>query len=293
MPLPDEVAKRVEWLVDGVGVVAPPQGHPGATSMLIDDGDVVLIDAGLAPAQSRALAPHVDLVVLSHCHARHTLAAVDFDAVWAPREEAAALEGVQSYLDTYGVAASDQDIVAGDLRRIGYKASQLTKKIDEGGILRLGSYEWHFLATPGHSPGHLSFLEPERHILFAGDLDAAPPWYGLPASDPTELERTAMALVDVPVAHLVLSHEAPMRRGIKPMFRDMAETIHHRDRLIHGLLERPHSLDELASAGHLSGTKPATELERYHEHIMVEKHLARLLERDFVHARQDGRFEAT
>jgi len=132
---------------------------------------------------------------------------------------------------------------------------------------------------------------PERHILFAGDLDGeGPPWYGYPTSDPTELERTATTLSDVPVAHYLTSHSPPRKRGIKPMLRDMAETIRARDRQVLQAIESPRTLDELADLGLFLG-KPADPLKRYHERVMLEKHLARLLERDFAHARQDGRYQ--
>ena len=139
----------------------------------------------------------------------------------------------------------------------------------------------------------LALLDPERHFLFAADLDGeSPAWYGYPASDPSDLERTAAMLADVPVALLMTSHAAPRRRGIKPLFRAMSESIRERDRRILAALEHPRSLDELADLGLCSG-KPATPLARYHERVMVEKHLARLMEKDFAAARQDGRFQRT
>jgi len=130
-----------------------------------------------------------------------------------------------------------------------------------------------------------------RHILFAADVGADDaPWYGYPTSDPSELERTASTLADVPVAILVSSHAEPRKRGIKPLFRQMADTIRERDRKILAALEHPRSLDELADMGLCMG-KPATPIARYHERVMVEKHLARLMEKDFAAARQDGRFQ--
>ena len=57
-----------------------------------------------------------------------------------------------------------------------------------------------------------------------------------------------------------------------------------------GNSERIDKLDERADKGLFLG-KATNTLQRYHERVMVEKHLARLMERDFAMARQDGRFQ--
>ena len=291
MPLPAELARTLDWVADGVALVKPAEGH-GAASLLLDEGgDVVLVDAGLPAAQRRRLAPHVDVCLLTHCHVAHSLGAHDFREVWAPKAEANALLGAEDYLQTYEVARRDRDLVASAIRKAGYEPSPVAKRISGQSILQLDRHEWHVLPAPGHSPGHVVLLEPQRHILFAGDLDGdSPPWYGLPSSDPTDLERTATSLVDVPVALLLSSHGEPRRRGIKPLFRQMAETVRERDRAILAALATPRTLDELTSIGLLWG-KPETPLARYHERVMAEKHLARLLEKELVHARQDGRYQ--
>lgn len=292
MPLTDALRATIEWHAEGVGTIHPPAGHAGAASLVIDEGgEVVLVDAGLAPAQRRKLAPHVDVCILTHCHVAHAHGAHDFREVWAPKAEARALLSAQDFLETYEVARRDRDLVSGALRAAGYEPAAVAKKLQPGGILRLARHEWHLLHVPGHSPGLMALLEPERHILFIADMDHdGAAWYGFPNSDPTALEQSALTLVDVPVALLVPSHGQPRRRGIKPMFRAIAESVRERDRRLLAVLEKPRSLDELVDMGICAG-KPMAPHERYHERIMVEKHLARLMEKDFAAARQDGRFE--
>lgn len=294
MPLPPDARSLVEWVADGVGLVAPPAGYPGATSLVVDEGgDVLLVDAGLPAPLRRKLAPHVDVCLLTHCHVPHSHGAHDFKEVWAPREEARAMMGIEDFLQTYEVSRRDRDLVASSLRAGHYEPSPVHKHVRPGGIIKLDKHEWHLVAAPGHSRGMLALLEPQRHYLFAPDLDGeGSPWYGYPASDPSDLERTATTLADVPVAILLTSHAAPRKRGIKPLFRGMAEAIRERDRRILAALEHPRGLDELADLGICRG-KPTTPLARYHERVMVEKHLARLMERDFAAARQDGRFQRT
>lgn len=293
MPLPPSLDVPMERVAEGVFLLTPPPGYPGAASMLLDEGgDVVLVDAGLDPATRRKLAPHVDVCFLTHCHAPHSHGARDFREVWAPKAEARAMLGVEDYLQTYGVARRDHDIVAGALRKTGYEPAHVHKQFRAGGLLKFAKSEWRIVATPGHSPGAVALLDDARHILFAADHDGeSPPWYGYPASDPSELERTAMMLADVPVAILLTSHQPMKKRGIKPLFRQMAESIRERDRRVLAALQAPRTLDELTDSGVL-GEAPPDAVARYHLRVMVEKHLARLMEKDFVAARQDGRFMA-
>lgn len=291
MPLPPDLGAPIEWVAEGVGLIAPPSDYPGAASMILHEGsDVLLVDAGLDPATRRKLSPHVDVCLLTHCHAPHAHGARDFREVWAPKAEARALLGVEDFLQTYGVARRDHDLVASGVRKSGYEPSPVHRPFRAGGLVKLDESEWRIVAAPGHSPGHVVLLDDKRHILFAGDLDGeGDPWYGYPTSDPSELERTATMLAETPVAILLTSHRAPRKRGIRPLFRGMADAIRDRDRQVLQALEAPRTLDELTDMGVL-GAKPTDPLGRYHQRVMVEKHLARLLEKDFAAARQDGRF---
>lgn len=294
MPLPPDLGVPIEWLAEGAGLISPAAGYQGAASLIIDEGaDVLLVDAGLDPATRRKLAPHVDVCLLTHCHAPHAHGARDFREVWAPKAEARAMGGVEDFLHTYGVGRRDHDLVATSLRKASYEPSPVHKQFRAGGLLKFDNSEWKLLATPGHSPGMVALLDEKRHILFAGDLDGeGAPWYGYPTSDPSDLERTAMMLADVPVAILATSHYPSRKRGIKPLFRGMAERIRELDRAVLAALESPKSLDELTDMG-LLGPKVTDPFLRYHQRVMVEKHLARLMEKDFAAARQDGRFMKT
>jgi hypothetical protein len=96
-------------------------------------------------------------------------------------------------------------------------------------------------------------------------------------------------LAETPIAILATSHFPSRKRGIKPLFRSMVESIRERDRAILFAMETPRSLDELTDMA-LLGPKATDPLQRYHQRVMVEKHLARLMEKDLAAARQDGRF---
>lgn len=292
MPLPPEAVRGVQWLADGVGLL-PAAGAPGAPAslLLVSGDDAVLVDAGLPAEQLRALREHVQVCLLTHCHVAHARGAGDFPAVWAPRDEARALHSLDEYVSVYGVSRRDRDLVLDSARKAGYAPVPVKRRLQAGSVLRVGEHEWELLPAPGHSQGMMVLHDPKRHIVFAADLDGdGPPWYGWPSSDPTDLEATLLTLSDIPTAIYATSHGAPRKRGIKPMLRGMAEQIRERDRQLLAALEHPRSLDELAELGLFLG-RSADPMHRYHERVMVEKHLSRLLEKDFAHARQDGRFQ--
>lgn len=75
----------------------------------------------------------------------------------------------------------------------------------------------HVLHTPGHTPGHLAFLWPERGILFAGDAIAtypelSPGWPAFnlnPAQHRSSLER--MAQLNAPI--VAVGHGEPITTG--------------------------------------------------------------------------------
>ena len=45
-----------------------------------------------------------------------------------------------------------------------------TLLLRDGDVLDLGGRRLHVIHTPGHSPGHCCFYEPERRFLYSGDL---------------------------------------------------------------------------------------------------------------------------
>ena len=82
-----------------------------------------------------------------------------------------------------------------------------TRLLQEGDVLSLGGREVAALHTPGHSPGHLCFWEPDRGWLYTGDL-----LYGgkldmfYPTTDPGEFYRSVQRVAALPVKRLLPGH---------------------------------------------------------------------------------------
>lgn len=292
MALPPDAGKHVTWVDEGIGIVEGEEG--GAASLLVDDGDVILVDAGMSDEAARALAPHVSLLLLTHAHLSHARRAHRFDRVWAPRAEARALRDADSYCETFGVGRAERGLVRQWLATAEYQPARVEKQYRPGGTLLLPRTEWQLVPAAGHSPGSVALYEKKRRILFAGDLGPAPgaPQYGWPTADVEELENTLKRLGELEVELLLASHAAPRRRGAKQVFRDLAAAIRQRDATFYDALETPRTVQELVDLARIQGEAISRDpLARWQERVMVEKHLNRLLARGLAFARQDGRYE--
>lgn len=111
-----------------------------------------------------------------------------------------------------------------------------TRLLADGDIIDLGGRAVAALHTPGHSPGHLCFWEPERGFLFTGDLvykDMLLAWY--PSTDPeaylASLEKiAALRAKRVFPAH----HSLDIQPEILGRMRDALRKLKAEGRLRHG-----------------------------------------------------------
>jgi glyoxylase-like metal-dependent hydrolase (beta-lactamase superfamily II) len=109
--------------------------------------------------ESNKLIPR--LLLNTHCHVDHVLGNFFVSqkynlAVQTSEIEEAQLRSVKLYAPVYGFAS--------------YQESTIGKYLKEGDILMFGKSELSVLFVPGHSPGHLAFLNLEQKICLAGDV---------------------------------------------------------------------------------------------------------------------------
>lgn len=64
-----------------------------------------------------------------------------------------------------------------------------TMELDTDTEIRFGTNTFQVLFTPGHTPGHVSFFEPNEHVLFDGDVlfDGGIGRTDIPGGDPTAI----------------------------------------------------------------------------------------------------------
>ncbi len=81
--------------------------------------------------------------------------------------------------------------------------------LQDGDRLDLGGREIHVIHTPGHSPGHCCFYEPERGYLFSGDLVYQGCLYAFyPTTDPLLFYRSVQRIQNYDVDKILPGHHA-------------------------------------------------------------------------------------
>ncbi|MEV0624313.1 MBL fold metallo-hydrolase [Nonomuraea wenchangensis] len=77
----------------------------------------------------------------------------------------------RALLERCGVPATTLDELAGASMMIRHMVSMARpdRLVEDGDDLGLPGWDLRAIWTPGHSPGHLCFVSPERRVLFSGD----------------------------------------------------------------------------------------------------------------------------
>lgn len=131
------------------------------------NGIAVVIDPGAEGrrigARIRELGLDLKAILITHAHYDHTMAA------WTLKQEC----GGRIYLNPedqslllqviFGLAARFRP----EIRPV--SPDQVDAALKEGDLLEFGSIRIHVLATPGHTPGHVSFSLPAEGMVFSGD----------------------------------------------------------------------------------------------------------------------------
>lgn len=326
--LPENLRRHVTWLDEEVGILpaapglaepeqprpgprrgprparaeGPPPGPPWpmSHSLVVDDGDVLLVNAGIPADLAEAFAPEVDVLLLTHTHVDHTLRAGRFERVWAPAAESEALASADGFCHVHGVQRADRNVVREWLANEDYEPVSVARAYQPGGVVRLASTSWHMITIPGLSPGYTMMYEPERRILYAPAIEGishgvAAPFYGFPSSDLEGVEALIERLGEFEIAQLAGSLAPVRKRGIWHLLKALPLKLRERETRVLEAFEKPASIAEITERGVIGARqvregKPVA-IAEYWERTMADKHVANLLERDLIAARQDGRFE--
>ena len=231
-------------------LVENPMWPSSANVFLVPDLDgFSLIDVGCGgmAAADRLLAglarfghnlDDLHTVVLSHAHPDHMgalawiLESARPRVLIHPRDRASALDP-ENLTDSFDIPlarrASGQgplsDLARGfDLLRFFEQsgcamcAAAEVEEMAEGEEIRLGALRFEVFHTPGHAPGHVSFFEPDRKILLAGDVvGQVPAWYTPSSGGVIGYLRSLAVLETLPAETVLPSHG--------PIFHDLAEAV--------------------------------------------------------------------
>ena len=158
---------------------------------LIEDQDgLTVVDAGIGSAADKIVAQlqaaehrprDVRRILVTHAHPDHVgglcrLQELTGARVIAPAVERAVIEGSEP------TPVTPPERLSGIARWLGRPGTQLDatrvdQAVDEGDRLPEVMGGLRVIATPGHSPGHVAYWQPQRRILFCGDVVVN--WLGL------------------------------------------------------------------------------------------------------------------
>jgi glyoxylase-like metal-dependent hydrolase (beta-lactamase superfamily II) len=223
----------------------------------------------------------VDQVWLSHWHEDH-IRYVNLFAECPLRiseRDFPPLTDINIFLDWYGLKE-------GYLRELweremldnnNYRPKKDAHFIKDKETINLGSLEVQVIATPGHTPGHLSFFFPDEEILFLGDYDLTSfgPWYGDVYSSIEQTLESIHKLKIIPARKWIASHNTGLFQENPGILWDNYENVvYQREERIINFLDKPQTLDEIVSAWLIYGRpREPKEFFEFNERALVGKHI--------------------
>jgi glyoxylase-like metal-dependent hydrolase (beta-lactamase superfamily II) len=230
--------------------------------------------------------PGVNTIWLSHWHEDHITHLDLFDDIplLMSERDAAALSGVEAFLDAYGMEfEEDREHWRSILKRdFHFEPREPSGFLKEGDVLRFDQVAVEVISTPGHTPGHLSFFFREPGVLFLGDYDLSRfgPWYGDRESSIAQTIESVNRLRSYPARVWLTGHEAGLfEQNPGEIWDRYLGVISKREEKLLAFLEQPRSLEEVVGAWIVYGRarEPKAFFE-WGERALMKKHLKMLLE---------------
>ena len=283
------------------GVTLIPGGNGGrfpySHSILLEGDGRILLDTGSDRKRLRELAREgIDLVIFTHYHRDHVYYAHIFEEYPKAAHflDAPALESVDAFLEYTGFQVNSNQMKESARLFRDIKPIALDRLLHNGETLDLGKVRLKLLHTPGHTPGHSSFLINDD-LLFAGDLDLSRfgPWYGNVKSSLEDIIHSIKRLQELQPPRVVTSHSHSrvVTENISEKFQKYYEVIEERDRIILDLLQRrPAYLNELVGQQVIYRNYHNNENIYRFERSMIYHHLCRLEKQKQVALDDQGRY---
>ncbi len=242
----------------------------------------VLIDVGmgaenLAPVKEMG----VDLLILTHCHIDHRLTRNEIldVPVWCHESEANFLKDREYFYTSIGLKRSGLELSGLFDFAHGVFDTEIDHRLVDGERIELGGITLETIHTPGHTPGHIAFFNPEHDLLFSGDIDLTPfgPFYGHDFADISDFLASIEKLRQIEAKMVISGHAGPFNGNLPERFKEYGEVIHSRDRLLLKKLRQPKSIEDFKGSNLFYKAYPDfPDLIRWFELVHIEKHLMRL-----------------
>jgi glyoxylase-like metal-dependent hydrolase (beta-lactamase superfamily II) len=226
----------------------------------------------------------IDQVWLSHWHEDHMgfLNLFDNCVLRLSERDFPPLTDMEIFMDWYGITDKQLREIWKNimLNNFNYRPQQKALFLRDEEIIDIGSLTVQVIATPGHTPGHLSFFFPDEEILFLGDYDLTSfgPWYGDVYSSIDETIKSIHRLKSIPARRWIASHNTGLfEKNPGTLWDDYEKIIYQREEKIINFLQEPKTLEEIISAWLIYGRpREPKEFFEFNERALVSKHIEHL-----------------
>lgn len=262
-----------------------------------DNLRVVLDPASSLAKLTRLKKEGVNQVWLSHWHEDHIHYMNLFEraTVWISKRDFPPLTDLNIFMNWYGLLGREQrgyweKIM---LEEFDFQPRRTACFIEDDQLIDLGGLTVQVVATPGHTPGHLSFYFPEEELLFLGDYDLTSfgPWYGDVASSIEDTIQSIHRLKKIPARRFVVAHNTGVYEENPGPLWDLYESvIYERELKLLAALEKPKTLEEICACWIIYGKpRQPKEFFEFNEKVMIGKHLEYALQKGQI-VQEGGRY---
>jgi hydroxyacylglutathione hydrolase len=264
--------------------------YPFSHSLYLDGENIrVIIDPACSLQKLTDLKQKkgVDQVWLSHWHEDHISYLNLFnDCILRVSErDFPPLTDIDIFMDWYGIKEDSLRQIWKHvmLENFNYRPKKDALFIKDDETINLGSLAVQVIATPGHTPGHLSFFFPDEELLFLGDYDLTSfgPWYGDVYSSIEQTIKSIHKLKNIPARRWVASHNTGLfENNPGKLWEDYENVIYQREEKIMNFLNEPRTLEQILSAWLIYGKpREPKEFFEFNEHALIRKHIDYLEQR--------------
>jgi glyoxylase-like metal-dependent hydrolase (beta-lactamase superfamily II) len=202
------IAQNVHQISAPVGEIEPRFNAPTVNVYLVTGRErAALIDSGLGVGDLRAevgaLTSLPCIVLNTHAHWDHVGGNARFDKTAIHELEAQSLAQEPNMAAIRKVMEAPRARAAlppsFDPAEYRIRVTPPTRILHDGDLVDLGDHTLEVLHIPGHSPGHVAYLDAANGLLFTGDTACLSPIYACFAgSDPAALADSAKRMAALP-----------------------------------------------------------------------------------------------
>lgn len=229
--------------------------------------------------------PGVREVWLTHWHEDHFVHLDLFDdlPLRVSELDAPPLTDLDLFMDAYGMEGEEERETWRFImeEQFHFRPRRPNRFLRGGEIIELRTGAVEVMATPGHTPGHLSLFFQPQEMLLLGDYDLTKfgPWYGDRESSIHETIASVGRLRDVPAKIWVASHEGGVfEEDPGTRWDQYLAVIDDREEKLLERLMTPQTLDDIVGAWIIYGRprEPKAFFE-FGERVHMKKHLEKLM----------------